>query len=47
MRVHAYTVTFTCIDRVRTDPGTVSSQFLYRDVTHGGALESQNVTQAE
>ena len=47
MRVHAYTITFTCIGKVCTVPGTVSSQFPNRDVTCGSALESQNVTQAK
>ena len=47
MQGHAYTVIFTCIGRVRTIPDTVSGQFLYRDVTHGSTLESQNVKQAE
>ena len=47
MGVHAYAVTFTYLGRVCTDPGTMSGQFPYRDVTHGGALESKNVTQAE
>ena len=41
MQVHAYTIMFTCIGEVHTIPGTVSSQFLYCDATHGGTLESQ------
>ena len=47
MQVHPYTITFTCIGEVCTIPGTMSSQFPYRDVTCGSALESQNVTQSE
>ena len=47
MQVHAYTITFTCIGKVCTSPGTMSGQFPYQDVTRGSALESQNVTQAE
>ena len=41
MRVHAYTITFTCIGKVHTIPGTMSGQFPYHDATHGGTLESQ------
>ena len=47
MRVHTYTIMLTCIGEVHTIPGTVFGQFPYRDVTRGGSLERQNVTQAE
>ena len=41
MRVHAYTIMFTCIGEACTISGTVSGQLPYRDATHGSTLESQ------
>ena len=41
MQVHAYTITFTCIGKAHTIPGTLSGQFPYQDATRGSTLESQ------
>ena len=41
MRVHAYTMMFTCLGKACTIPHTVSSQVPYHDATCGGTLESQ------